>query len=109
MAASNSLDIQRHALDYWQIVRNRLGLITLSFLFIFAAAAVLTYIMPRKYRGHVEMTIERITQDINVFDRNRGDSLRIHCTRSNSSSICASSSRSGMPPGRPWLSTRLVE
>ena len=50
-------------------------LITLSFILIFAAAAVLTYIMPRKYRGHVEMTIERITQDINVFDRNRGDSL----------------------------------
>ena len=29
MAATNSLEIQRHALDYWQIVRNRFGLITL--------------------------------------------------------------------------------
>ncbi|MBL9184415.1 MAG: polysaccharide biosynthesis tyrosine autokinase [Verrucomicrobiaceae bacterium] len=68
-------ELQKHAMDTWQVVKNRLGLISLSFILIFAAAAVLTYIMPRKYRGHVEMTIERITQDINVFDRNRGDSL----------------------------------
>ncbi len=68
-------ELQKHAMDTWQVVKNRAGLITLSFILIFAAAAVLTYIMPRKYRGHVEMTIERITNDINVFDRNRGDSL----------------------------------
>lgn len=68
-------EFQKHAMDTLQVVKNRLGLITLSFILVFAAAAVLTYIMPRKYRGHVEMTIERITQDINVFDRNRGDSL----------------------------------
>ncbi|MDZ4401572.1 polysaccharide biosynthesis tyrosine autokinase [Prosthecobacter sp.] len=68
-------ELQKHAMDTWQVVKNRFGLISLSFLLIFAAAAVLTYIMPRKYRGHVEMTIERITQDINVFDKNRGDSL----------------------------------
>ncbi len=68
-------ELQKHAMDTWQVIKNRLGLISLSFILIFAAAAVLTYIMPRKYRGHVEMTIERITQDINVFDRNRGDSL----------------------------------
>lgn len=68
-------EFQKHAMDTWQVVKNRIGLITLCFILIFAAAAILTYIMPRKYRGHVEMTIERITQDINVFDRNRGDSL----------------------------------
>lgn len=68
-------ELQKHAMDTWQVIKNRFGLISLSFILIFAASAVLTYIMPRKYRGHVEMTIERITQDINVFDRNRGDSL----------------------------------
>ena len=66
-------ELQKHAMDTWQVVKNRFGLISLSFILIFAAAAVLTYIMPRKYRGHVEMTIERITQDINVFERNRVD------------------------------------
>ena len=67
-------ELQKHAMDTWQVVKNRIGLISLCFLLIFAAAAVLTYIMPRKYRGHVEMTIERITQDINVFERNHSDS-----------------------------------
>ncbi len=68
-------ELQKHAMDTWQVVKNRAGLITLSFILIFSAAAVLTYIMPRKYRGHVEMTIERITEGIKVFDGNRGDSL----------------------------------
>ncbi len=68
-------ELQKHAMDTWQVVKNRFGLISLSFILIFAAAAVLTYIMPRKYRGHVEMTIERITQDIDVFARNRSDGL----------------------------------
>lgn len=66
-------ELQKHAMDTWQVVKNRVGLISLSFILIFASAAILTYIMPRKYRGHVEMTIERITQDITVFERNRAD------------------------------------
>ena len=60
-------DLQKHAMDTWQVIRNRLSLITLSFLLVFAAAAVLTYIMPRKYRGRVEMTIERQPNAINPF------------------------------------------
>jgi succinoglycan biosynthesis transport protein ExoP len=60
-------DLQKHAMDTWQVIRNRISLITLSFLLVFAAAAVLTYIMPRKYRGRVEMTIERQPNAINPF------------------------------------------
>ncbi|RBP38676.1 capsular exopolysaccharide synthesis family protein [Roseimicrobium gellanilyticum] len=66
MATPNNLELQRHALDYWQIIRNRLGLILASFIFIFAVAAVLTYIMPRKFRGRVEMVIERKLDDARV-------------------------------------------
>src|SRR4029078_4008011 len=80
MAANNSLELQRHALDYWQIVRNRFGLITLSFLFIFAAAAVVTYIMPRKYRGRVEMVIERTSENARVQGSNPGDPLNLAAT-----------------------------
>lgn len=61
-----NLELQRHALDYWQIVRNRAGLIIFSFLLVFAAAAVITYIMPRKFRGKVEMVIERNAEDVRV-------------------------------------------
>ncbi|WP_395739056.1 GumC family protein [Prosthecobacter sp.] len=67
-------ELQKHAMDTWQVIKNRFGLISLCFILIFAAAAVLTYIMPRKYRGHVEMTIERITEGISVFANNRSDS-----------------------------------
>ena len=59
-------ELQKHALDYWQIIRNRIGLILLSFIFIFALAAIITYIIPRKYRGKVEMVIERNQEDVRV-------------------------------------------
>lgn len=71
----NNSELQKHAMDTWQVVKNRAGMITLSFILIFAAAAVLTYIMPRKYRGHVEMTIERLTQGVDVFHNNSEDRL----------------------------------
>lgn len=73
MASTNSLEIQRHALDYWQIIRNRLGLILASFVFIFVVAAVLTYIMPRKFRGRVEMVIERKLEDARVIGNTQDD------------------------------------
>ena len=41
-------DIQSQAIDSWQVIRNRFGLICLSFLLVFATAAIITYIMPRK-------------------------------------------------------------
>ncbi len=63
---ATSTELQRHALDYWQIIRNRLGLIFLSFVLVFAVAAIVTYIMPRKYRGRVEMVIERNVVDVRV-------------------------------------------
>jgi capsular exopolysaccharide synthesis family protein len=66
-------DIQRQAIDSWQVIRNRCGLISLSFLLIFATAAIITYIMPRKYRGRVEMKIERSTDKVQVFSRRTDD------------------------------------
>ncbi len=52
-------EMQRHAMDSWQVLKNRIGPIILSFLLVFAVAAIITYIMPRKYRGQVKMKIER--------------------------------------------------
>jgi len=48
-----------HALDYWQVIRNRYGVILLSFFLVFMTAAVVTAIMPKKYPGRVVMEIER--------------------------------------------------
>jgi capsular exopolysaccharide synthesis family protein len=68
-------DIQRQALDSWQVIRNRFGLILLAFLLVFATAAIITYIMPRKYRGRVEMKIERMTNKVNVFSNRSDESM----------------------------------
>ncbi|SKA81307.1 capsular exopolysaccharide family [Prosthecobacter debontii] len=68
-----SNELQQQALDSWQVIRNRFGLIILSFLLVFATAAIITYIMPRKYRGRVEMKIERLQNKVQVFQRNTDD------------------------------------
>jgi len=60
-------ETSRHALDYWQIIRNRLGLIILVFLTVFAATAVITHLMPRKYRGLTEIELKRQLEDTRVF------------------------------------------
>jgi capsular exopolysaccharide synthesis family protein len=45
-----------HAVDYWQVIKNRYGIILLSLLLVFMTAAVITYVMPKKYQS--EATIE---------------------------------------------------
>jgi capsular exopolysaccharide synthesis family protein len=45
-----------HAVDYWQVIRNRYGIILLTLLLVFMTAAVVTYVMPKKYES--EATIE---------------------------------------------------
>ncbi len=38
-----------HAIDYWQVLRNRYGIILLTFLLVFLTAAVITQVMTKKY------------------------------------------------------------
>ena len=76
-----SPDLQRQALDYWQVARNRLGLIVLSVLLVFSTAAILTYIMPRKYRGRAEMKIERVANKLQIsleeFDKLKSEASAV--------------------------------
>ena len=67
------IELQKHAAETWQVIRNRIGLITLSFLLVFLVAAIVTYIMPRKYRGKVEMKIERNVNKLPVFSRDAAE------------------------------------
>ena len=45
-----------HAVDYWQVIKNRYGIILLTLFLVFMTAAVITYVMPKKYES--EATIE---------------------------------------------------
>ncbi len=62
---------QNHTIDAWQVIRNRFGLILASFVLVFFVAGIITYIMPRKYLGRVEMRIERRDIKVDVFDDRR--------------------------------------
>ncbi len=50
-------EVKLHFLDYWRVVRVRLGLITLVFLLVMVTAGVTVYFMPRKYLANVTMEV----------------------------------------------------
>ncbi len=49
--SSHSSEANLHAIDYWQVVKNRYGVILLTFLLVFMTALVITYVMPKKYES----------------------------------------------------------
>ncbi|MFT4548943.1 MAG: succinoglycan biosynthesis transport protein ExoP, partial [Verrucomicrobiales bacterium] len=57
--SENNNEIKLHALDYWQVVRNRYGVILLAFFLIFMTATVITYMMPKEYLGRVSIEINK--------------------------------------------------
>ena len=46
-----------HAVDYWQVIKNRYGVIILTLLLVFMTAAVITYVMPKKYESYAKIEI----------------------------------------------------
>jgi capsular exopolysaccharide synthesis family protein len=56
LSAPQQNETALHAVDYWQVIRNRYGIILLTLLLVFMTAAVITYVMPKKYES--EATIE---------------------------------------------------
>ena len=57
---SNLGEATLHAIDYWQVVKNRYGVILLTLLLVFMTAAVITYVMPKRYESFA--TIELRSQ-----------------------------------------------
>jgi succinoglycan biosynthesis transport protein ExoP len=47
-----------HAVDYWQVIKNRYGIILLSLLLVFMTAAVITYVMPKKYESSITIEVK---------------------------------------------------
>ena len=63
-------EIKLHALDYWQVIRNRYGVILLAFFLVFMTATVITYMMPKEYLGRVEFQIRPEGRDIIIDQPN---------------------------------------
>ncbi len=64
---SASSEAKLHAMDYWQVLRNRYGVILLAFFLVFMTAAVITYILPKEYSGTVSLQINREVTDWKIF------------------------------------------
>jgi capsular exopolysaccharide synthesis family protein len=47
-----------HAVDYWQVIKNRYGVILLTLMLVFMTAAVITYVMPKRYESFATIEIK---------------------------------------------------
>ncbi|MBV9390864.1 MAG: polysaccharide biosynthesis tyrosine autokinase, partial [Verrucomicrobia bacterium] len=57
-----------HFLDYWRVIRVRLGLVTLIFLLVVISAGIVTYLLPRKYRSFATIEVQPDMQSVRIFD-----------------------------------------
>jgi len=54
-----------HAVDYWQVIKNRYGIILLTLLLVFMTAAVITYVMPKKYESEATIEVKPRSSGVN--------------------------------------------
>ena len=71
---NHSQDIKLHFLDYWRIVRVRLGLVFLAFLLVSGAGAVITFFMPREYSSFATIELQPDMTSVRIFENQPGAS-----------------------------------
>lgn len=59
-----------HAVDYWQVIKNRYGIILLTLLLVFMTAAVITYVMPKKYESEALIELKAQGMGMTPFGGN---------------------------------------
>ncbi|MEI7955281.1 MAG: polysaccharide biosynthesis tyrosine autokinase [Verrucomicrobiota bacterium] len=65
--SSQQSETALHAFDYWQVIKNRYGLILLTLLLVFMTASVITYVMPKKYESYAKIEVKPRGTTITVF------------------------------------------
>ncbi len=60
-------EIKLHALDYWQVLRNRFPVVMLAFFLVFMTALVIAYLRPSEYLGKVQIQVQREANELEVF------------------------------------------
>jgi polysaccharide biosynthesis transport protein len=58
LSAPQQNEAALHAVDYWQVIKNRYGIILLTLLLVFMTAAVITYVMPKKYESQATIEVK---------------------------------------------------
>ena len=77
----NQNEASLHAIDYWQVLKNRYGVILLTFLLVFLTAAVITYVMPKKYESAALVEVKPVADPDPVGINGRGGSMSTPMTR----------------------------
>lgn len=70
---SSSSEASLHAVDYWQVIKNRYGVILLTLALVFMTAAVITYVMPKKYESSALVQVRPKSPGRLVIDRSSTD------------------------------------
>ena len=61
-------DGKLHLLDYWRVVRVRLGLVSLVFLLVVIATGVATYLAPRQYKSFATLEVQPEMAPVRIFE-----------------------------------------
>jgi len=67
-------EVQLHFLDYWRVVKNRWGIITLTFLLVVVTAYITSYFLPREYLSKVTLEVKPDDPNLTIFGQ--GQSYR---------------------------------
>lgn len=76
--SQNQNEATLHAVDYWQVIKNRYGVILLTLLLVFMTASVITYVMPKRYESSATIEVkprERTIDAIGGMTRPSGSSM----------------------------------
>jgi len=69
---SSNSEAALHAVDYWQVIKNRYGVILMTLLLVFMTAAVITYVMPKKYQSSAVVQVKPSSRVGTVFGDGNG-------------------------------------
>jgi len=58
LSAPRQNEAALHAVDYWQVIKNRYGIILLTLMLVFMTAAIITYVMPKKYESNAVIEVK---------------------------------------------------
>jgi capsular exopolysaccharide synthesis family protein len=70
---NDTSEVKLHFLDYWRVIKLRLGLIMLAFFLVMITAGVTTYFLPREYFSKVTMEVkEDNSGPVQMFNQSGG-------------------------------------
>src|SRR6185369_1135946 len=74
---NENTEIKLHFLDYWRVIRQRIGLILLTFFLVVITAAIYIFFLPKEYLSKVTLEIKpdnnKAVDPINYGAQNRTD------------------------------------